>query len=203
MKIVNLTPHPLVIQRQRPVHNGAPADLEIYAETIPSSGLARCATVETVVGSVDGIPIVITTFGAVEGLPPFRAVCTACLNCEDAGEQEWGYCRVCGGNIEPNEASCDSGSDFLGFCDFARAVEGVPQERDDAPRPVRVETIYVVSSITAQAVRNRPDVFVPARPVRDEQGRIVACTALGRIHAMELDRAAGLWPLRPSPTGWL
>jgi hypothetical protein len=41
--------------------------------------------------------------------------------------------------------------------------------------------VYVVSSITAQAVVDRMDVYVPARPIRDEKGRIIACAALGRI----------------------
>ena len=105
MKIINLTPHPLVIQRA-----------DGTSETIESSGIARCATTETVVGEVNGIPVVRTTFGAVEGLP-------------DAA----------------------------------------------------LDTVYVVSSLTAQAVPHRRDVFIPARLVRDSQGRIVACTALGRI----------------------
>jgi len=104
-KIVNLTPHPLVIQRA-----------DGTSETIESSGIARCATTETVVDEIDGIPVVRTSFGAVEGLP---------------------------------DASLD--------------------------------TVFVISSITAQAVPHRLDVLVPARPIRDEKGRIVACAALGRL----------------------
>lgn len=104
MEIVNLTPHPLVIRR---------GDKE---ETIPSSGVARCSAAETEIGSLDGIPVVRTDYGAVVGLPGRK-----------------------GG------------------------------------------TVYVVSTITAQAVVGRDDVYVPARPVRDEQGRIIACAALGRI----------------------
>jgi hypothetical protein len=53
------------------------------------------------------------------------------------------------------------------------AVTGLP---DPAP-----DVVYVVSSITAQAVPDRQDVFVPARLVRDDKGRIVACRAFGRI----------------------
>ena len=37
---------------------------------------------------------------------------------------------------------------------------------------------YVVSSLAAQAAPQRGDLFVPTRPVRDEQGRIIAATAL-------------------------
>jgi hypothetical protein len=122
MTIVNLTPHPLVITRDCPVCDGLSpcgqcSGTGRYTETIESSGIARCATTEEVVGEVNGIPVVRTTFGAVEGLP----------------------------------------------------------EADPQPR------VFVVSSITAQAVPHRKDVFVPARPIRDQQGRIIACMALGRV----------------------
>jgi hypothetical protein len=123
MKIVNLTPHPLVFQRTCPYCLGQVCEDARYecqqgtiSDVIPSSGVARCSTTETVVDEINGIPVIRTTFGAVEGLP-------------DAA----------------------------------------------------LDTVYVVSSITAQAVPHRTDVFVPSRPVRDSQGRIVACTALGRI----------------------
>jgi hypothetical protein len=50
----------------------------------------------------------------------------------------------------------------------------------DLPAPIE-GTAYVVSSITAQACVGRMDVFVPGRPIRDAQGRIIGCGALGRI----------------------
>ena len=50
----------------------------------------------------------------------------------------------------------------------------------DLPDPVE-GIAYVVSSITAQACKGRDDVFVPSRPIRDAQGRITGCGALGRI----------------------
>ena len=50
----------------------------------------------------------------------------------------------------------------------------------DLPAPVE-GIAYVVSSITAQACKGRTDVFVPSRPIRDAQGRIIGCGALGRI----------------------
>ncbi len=52
----------------------------------------------------------------------------------------------------------------------------------DLPEPVE-GTAYVVSSITAQACAGRMDVFVPSRPIRDAQGKIIGCGALGRIAA--------------------
>ena len=100
-KIVNLTPHPLVFSDGR---------------IIESSGVARCTQSDREVGTFAGLPVVVTTFGAVIDLPA--------------------------------------------------PAEG---------------TAYVVSSITAQACKGRMDVFVPSRPIRDAQGRITGCGALGRI----------------------
>lgn len=52
-------------------------------------------------------------------------------------------------------------------------VEGIPEEGNDA--------IYIVSSLVAQQCRQRRDVFIPANPVRDGEGRIVGCRSLGRV----------------------
>lgn len=52
-------------------------------------------------------------------------------------------------------------------------IEGLPEPQEG--------TIYIVSSITAQAVPHRDDVFIPDDIVRDEQGRVIGCRALGRI----------------------
>ncbi|MCY9577942.1 hypothetical protein [Paenibacillus alvei] len=52
-------------------------------------------------------------------------------------------------------------------------VQGLPKPQKD--------TIFIVSSITAQAVPEREDVFIPDDIVRDEQGRVIGCRALGRI----------------------
>jgi hypothetical protein len=70
-------------------------------------------------------------------------------------------------------------------------VDGIPVVRSHfgavggLPEP-EYGTIYVVSSITAAAVPEREDVFVPARPVRDEQGRIVGSMALATLHRKPL-----------------
>lgn len=143
MTIVNLTPHPLEFRSSRDCFCVAGPDLK--AETcgfcggsrvigavlrFESSGIARCEAKDTAIGGIHGlfptsdgvhpddtvIPIVVTEFGAITGLPA----------------------------------------------------------------PLK-DTIYVVSSITAQACPERDDVFVPAQPIRDAQGRIVACAALGKI----------------------
>lgn len=40
---------------------------------------------------------------------------------------------------------------------------------------------FVVSSLVAQRVPDRTDVFIPSDSVRDSSGRIVGCRSLGRI----------------------
>lgn len=107
INIVNLTPHTVNIMPDGP-------DGEVTS--IPSSGEARAQTTREKAGTINGIQVYRTKFGAVEGLP------------------------------EPQEG-----------------------------------TIYIVSSITAQAVPHRDDVFIPDDIVRDEQGRVIGCRALGRI----------------------
>ena len=52
-------------------------------------------------------------------------------------------------------------------------VTGLPEAKPD--------TIYLVSSIVAQRVPKRKDVFIPSESVRDAEGRIVGCKSLGRI----------------------
>lgn len=47
-----------------------------------------------------------------------------------------------------------------------------------APRP---DTIYVVSTLVAQAVPGRRDVFIVDDAVRDDQGRIIGARALAHV----------------------
>ena len=54
------------------------------------------------------------------------------------------------------------------------AVYGLPEPK--------VDTIYVVSALVAQAVSAvRDDVYVVDETVRDEEGKIVGCNALARV----------------------
>lgn len=52
-------------------------------------------------------------------------------------------------------------------------VEGLPAPSEG--------NIFIVSSLVAQRVPDRNDVFIPSESVRDEQGRIIGCKSLGRI----------------------
>lgn len=53
------------------------------------------------------------------------------------------------------------------------AVTGLPD-----PQP---ETIYLVSVLTAQACRDRNDVFITDDAVRNESGQIIGCRAIAHI----------------------
>lgn len=65
-------------------------------------------------------------------------------------------------------------------------VAGIPVNRcaygtvQGLPEPAK-ETIYVVSSITAQACPEREDVYIVDNSVRNEDGRIIGVRALAHI----------------------
>ena len=50
----------------------------------------------------------------------------------------------------------------------------------DLPDP-QPDTIFVVSALVAQAVPDRPDVFIVDDAVRDNQGRIIGAKALAHV----------------------
>jgi len=50
----------------------------------------------------------------------------------------------------------------------------------DLPDP-QPDTIYIVSSLVAQAVPDRQDVFIVDDAVRDDQGRIIGARALAHV----------------------
>lgn len=52
-------------------------------------------------------------------------------------------------------------------------LEGLPEQREGI--------VYIVSALAAQAVNNRSDIFIPDDVVRDVEGRVIGCRALGKI----------------------
>ncbi|ARF70806.1 hypothetical protein B7C51_25050 (plasmid) [Paenibacillus larvae subsp. pulvifaciens] len=52
-------------------------------------------------------------------------------------------------------------------------VEGLPEPQDGI--------VYIVSALTAQAAKDRNDLYVPDEQVRDSEGRIIGCRALAKI----------------------
>lgn len=107
MKFINLTPHELNLLTD-----------EVEIKIAPEGVVARAEEKQTLVDTIDGVPVYQITYGEVVDLP------------------------------EP--------------------VEGVA---------------YIVSSITAQAVVGRNDIYVPAAAVRDGAGRIVGCKGLAKIES--------------------
>lgn len=53
-------------------------------------------------------------------------------------------------------------------------------EPEGLPEPVP-NTYFIVSAITAQAAKGRHDLIIVDGAVRDGEGKIVGCTAFGRI----------------------
>ena len=48
-------------------------------------------------------------------------------------------------------------------------VEGIPAESND--------TVYIVSNMVREELKDREDLWSPTSFIRDDEGRIVACTA--------------------------
>ena len=65
-------------------------------------------------------------------------------------------------------------------------INGIPTvkteygEIENLPAP-EVDTIYVVSSLVAARCPEREDVFIPGRPIRDDQGRIIGSAGLSHV----------------------
>ncbi len=59
VKLINLTPHELTVYD---------ASNNVVLR-LPSAGVARVATREKVIGNINGVPVVTTEYGEVEGLP--------------------------------------------------------------------------------------------------------------------------------------
>ena len=53
------------------------------------------------------------------------------------------------------------------------SVEGLPNPE--------ANTIFIVSALTAQACKDRDDVYMTDQAVRDDQGRITGCNGLARV----------------------
>ena len=85
--------------------------------------------------------------------------------------------------ITPSDsvARCSSSTEVIG------EVNGVPLTRTiygevvGLPQP-KENTIYIVSTLVAQACPNRDDLFIPNEIVRDTNGKIIGCKSFGRVH---------------------
>lgn len=85
--------------------------------------------------------------------------------------------------ITPSDsvARCSSSTEVIG------EVNGVPLTRTiygevvGLPQP-KENTIYIVSTLVAQACPDRDDLFIPNEIVRDTNGKIIGCKSFGRVH---------------------
>lgn len=68
----------------------------------------------------------------------------------------------------------------------AGTIDGIPDEEtvygevENLPEP-EGNTILIVSALVANAVKNRADLRIPGRQVRDENGRVIGCQSLSRV----------------------
>lgn len=51
-------------------------------------------------------------------------------------------------------------------------IEGLPKEQEGVA--------YIVSRVVVEAMPDRKDLFFPDELIRDEKGRVIGCSALGR-----------------------
>jgi hypothetical protein len=77
-------------------------------------------------------------------------------------------------------ARCKTERKVIGDIDGIPVTSTVFGEVEGLPEP-QEGTIYIVSSLVAQACRDRNDVFIPDDTVRDDEGKIIGCRSLGRI----------------------
>jgi len=167
MNIVNLTPHPLVFQRKCSSCDGTGHDGQdghtASHHPCPADGCYAGICTETVESSGEArCETVETECGTVAGMPVVVTKSGSIVGLPEPA-------LTCGHDVVPL-ASCRwpgaTGRELGYRCTQCGST---------------TETIYIVSSVTAQACRRRMDVFVPYRMIRDAQGRVIACGALGKI----------------------
>lgn len=85
--------------------------------------------------------------------------------------------------ITPSDsvARCSSSTEVIGEVNgvpltrtIYGEVVGLPQQKEN--------TIYIVSTLVAQACPDRDDLFIPNEIVRDTNGKVIGCKSFGRVH---------------------
>jgi hypothetical protein len=110
MQFINLTPHTINVYRGDDV-----------ILSIPSSGYCRVATTQESVGELDGIPVVKTRYGEVEGLPPPKKGTTYIVSA--MALQVVGHCwnDVVAPNTSPESAVRNDKGEIIGVRSFVVA----------------------------------------------------------------------------------
>lgn len=77
-------------------------------------------------------------------------------------------------------ARASSSKELLYTIDSIPVFKTVYGEVEGLPEPAS-NTYYLVSALTAQAVKDRHDILIVDGAVRNNEGRIIGCTAFGRL----------------------
>lgn len=77
-------------------------------------------------------------------------------------------------------ARASSSKELLYTIDSIPVYKTVYGEPEGLPEPAP-NTYFIVSALTAQAAKGRHDLLIVDGAVRDSEGKIIGCTAFGRI----------------------
>ncbi|PRR85515.1 hypothetical protein [Clostridium luticellarii] len=99
-----------------------------------------------------------------------------CVNCLQSGQDSTSCDLAISPDIfgDSNRGRCP---DITVQIPLSKSVFG---EVENLPDP-QEDTVFVVSSIVAQAVSGRKDIFIVNDTVRDKNGRIIGCRSLAHI----------------------
>jgi hypothetical protein len=78
-------------------------------------------------------------------------------------------------------ARCSSSTEVIGEVNGIPITRTIYGEIVGLPDP-KENTIYIVSTLVAQACPNRDDLFIPNEVVRDDSGKVIGCKSFGRVH---------------------
>ena len=110
IKLVNLTPHEITIVGE---------DGEVKMRIPPSGKIARVEVLQENDGEINGIPIVRTSFGAVEGLPA-PSICANCSNNSLYG----GSCQCTAGGLPSDCKDFEPIEVYIVSTLVAQAIDG-------------------------------------------------------------------------------
>lgn len=84
--------------------------------------------------------------------------------------------------IEPSKkvARLKTSTIVIDYIDDIPITQTFFGEIENLPYPKK-DTVYIVSTLIAQAATGRNDIFIPNESVRDDKGRIIGCRSLGKI----------------------
>lgn len=82
---------------------------------------------------------------------------------------------------------CDTVARCTAKTETIGEINGIPMTRTSygdvcgLPDPIP-NTVFLVSTLVAQACPERDDLFIPNEIVRDENGKVIGCKSFGRVN---------------------